>query len=73
MDGEVAMDGVAVEASKGTVKVGEVQVEEAATPRIARAIKMVKARKRSRKRSRLLKNLIRPNGTKLLIRWVVTK
>ena len=47
MDGEVAMDGVAVEASKGTVKVGEVQVEEAATPRIARAIKMVKARKRS--------------------------
>ena len=47
MDGEVAMDGVAVEASKGTVKVGAVQVEEAATPRIARAIKMVKARKRS--------------------------
>ena len=73
MEGEVAMDGVAVEAGKGVVRVGAVQVEEAATPGTARAIKMVKARKRSRKRSRLLKNLIRPNGTKLLIRWVVTK
>jgi len=73
MDGEVAMDGVAVEAGKGAVWVGAVQVEEATTPRTARAINMMKARKRSRKRSRLLKNLIRPNGTKLLIRWVVTK
>jgi len=67
------MDGVAVEAGKGAVRVGAIQVEEAATPRTARAINMVKARKILRKRSHLLKNLIRPNGTKLLIRWVVTK
>ena len=32
MDGEVAMDGVAVEAGKEAVRVGAVQVEEVATP-----------------------------------------
>ena len=43
----MGMDGLAVEVGKGAVRVGAIQVEEAATPRIARAIKMVKARKRS--------------------------
>ena len=47
----MGMDGVAVEAGKGAVRVGAVQVEEATTPRTARAINMMKARKRSRKRS----------------------